>query len=379
MIKEEPLSFPLYLFSSLPARLCSPRLITESVPLIISFNTLCVFYLTVDGGFSTAGVLDIPLGALLLYYLPHIAERSTGRETGRETGEEQRAKGRGQGHSSSYKHSAGTLGQHDSSSEGKRGDIERDSDSDRDSSVETAQIASPFCMVDIRWLLQLNEHYSTEESNVGENMCEEDVKGTGNRLEKKTNVGIGKGKNEDDARDVCSTTSRKKEVLHSIHCLQNSVVIITKTLLKIRTVRQTRSAQRQLKSPQDSPLFAAKPNNGRTDAGGRVGKVVLKKVEKEVEKSRRTADKAISSLSGKIMGDDIPDEDVSRRAYRLEDEEVKEEVLEEVKLIASTIYTCSILGEYERFPFFSPLSLLFPFSILFFSCSPLLSPFSASL
>jgi hypothetical protein len=346
------------------------------VPLIVSFNTVCVVYLAVDEGFSTVGVLDIPLGALLLYYLPHTAERSTGREIG----EKQSAKGRGQDKSSAYKHTAGTSGQHDSASEGKRGDR----DIDIDNSTETAQIASPFCVVDIRWLLQLNEQYGTEESNVREHMSEEDIKGTFNRLEKKTSLGFGKSKNDDDARYLYSTTSRKKEVLDSMQFLQNSVVIITKTHMKTRTVRRTRSSSINVKNPQDSPHFAADPNNRGIEAGGQVRKGVQKVVDREEGKSRPTADKAVSGLSGKIEGDEVSDEDESRRASRLEDEDVKEEVTEEVKLVGGTIYTCSILGKYECFPFLSPLFLLLSpnFSLLdLLSCSLsfLLSPLSSPL
>jgi hypothetical protein len=348
------------------------------VPLIISFNTVCVVYLAVDEGFSTVGVLDIPLGALLLYYLPHTAVRSTGGETG----EQQRAEGRGQGKSSAYKSSAykqtaGTSGQHDSYSEGKRGDR------DIDISTETAQIASPFCVVDIRWLLQLNEQYGIEESKVRENMSEEDIKGTFNRLEKKTSLGFEKGKNEDDTRYLYSTTSRKKEVLDSMQFLQNSVVIIAKTHMKTRTVRRTRSSSINVKSHQDSPHFAADPNNRRIEAGGQMRKGAQKVVEREVVKSRRTVDKAVGGLSGKIEGDEVPD-DVSRKAPRLEDEDVKEEVTEEVKLVGGTIYTCSILGKYECFPSLSPIFLLLspnlsPFDILSSSLSFLLSPLSSPL
>jgi hypothetical protein len=305
--------------------------------------------------FSTVGVLDIPLGALLLYYLPHTVEGCTGREIG----EEQRVKGCGQeGHRSAYKHTAASSGQHGSTSEGKRGDKsrvtnrdrvleidkeggkdrdrhmegdrDRERDKDRDDgkefSAETAQTVLPFCVLDIRWLLQLNEQYGKEESKVRDTTGEEDYKGNGSRLEKKTGLGYGKSMNEDDARSI-STTSRKEEVLDSIQFLQNSVVIITKTHTVLRTVRHARPSTTDINSHHDSPHsphFNANTSSSRVEVGGWVGKgvhkgvhrhagkevgrevvrEVLKEVGKVVGKSRSATEEAVSGLSGQIEGNE---------------------------------------------------------------------------
>ena len=270
--------------------------------------------------FSTVGVLDIPLGALLLYYLPHTVEGCTGREIG----EEQRVKGSSQeGHRSAYKHTAATSDQHGSTSDGKRGDthrvtdIDRDKDRDKDKelSAETAQTVLPFCVLDIRWLLQLNEQYGTDESKVRDTTGEEDYKGNGSRLEKKTGLGYGKSMNEDDAYSI-STTSRKEEVLDSIQFLQHSVVIITKTHTVLRTVRHARPSTADINSHHDSPHsphFNANTSSSRGEvgvhrqAGKEAGKEVVREVQKEVGKavgkSRRATEEAVSGLSGQIEGD----------------------------------------------------------------------------
>jgi hypothetical protein len=276
--------------------------------------------------FSTVGVLDIPLGALLLYYLPHTVEGCTGREIG----EEQRSSQ--EGHRSASKHTAATSDQHGTASEGKRGDTHRDTnrnrdkDRDKEFSAETAQTVLPFCVLDIRWLLQLNEQYGKEESKVRDTTGEEDYKGNGSRLEKKTGLGYGKSMNEDDARSI-STTSRKEEVLDSIQFLQNSVVIITKTHTVLRTVRHARPSTTDINSHHDSPHsphFNANTSSSRVEVGGWVGKgvhkgvhrhagkevgrevvrEVLKEVGKVVGKSRSATEEAVSGLSGQIEGNE---------------------------------------------------------------------------
>jgi hypothetical protein len=331
------------------------------MPPSVSCKVVCIVYLAVEG-FSTVGVLDVPLGALLLYYLPHTMQGSTGRETG--IGEEQGSKGSSQGQRSAHRHNTPSS-RHDSSDEGKRGDTDiernRDRGRERDSSVETAQVALPFCVVDVRWLLQLNEQSNSEESKGRETMNEEDLQGTSSRLGKKMSLAFGKGKNEDDTRSVYSTTSRKEEVLDSMQFLQNSVVIITKTYSKTRTVKHSRSTSMDAKRYHDFPHLPADVNNRRMEVGGWVGNRVRKdageEAQKEVGNNRRTPDDTISGFSGKIERDDVTDEDVSRTASRLDEEEVKEEVKEEIKLVGGTIYTCTLLGMYQRTLFFTALSL----------------------
>jgi hypothetical protein len=340
--------------------------------------------------FSTVGVLDIPLGALFLYYLPHTVEGCTGREIG----EEQRSSQ--EGHRSASKHTAATSDQHGTASEGKRGDTHRDTnrnrdkDRDKEFSAETAQTVLPFCVLDIRWLLQLNEQYGKEESKVRDTTGEEDYKGNGSRLEKKTGLGYGKSMNEDDARSI-STTSRKEEVLDSIQFLQNSVVIITKTHTVLRTVRHARPSTADISShhgSSHSPHFNANTSSSRGEvgvhrqAGKEAGKVVVREVKKEVGiavgKSRQIVEEAVSGLSGKIEGDESTEEGVTRSVSRLDVREVREEVKEEVKLVGGTVYTCALFGEIECYLFFilsscpSLLSSCPPHAIL--SCSVLSYP-----
>jgi hypothetical protein len=337
---------------------------------------VCVVYLAV-GGFSTVGVLDIPLGALLLYYLPHIAEGSTGREKGRGGEQGPMPKGSRQELSSVYRHTKPSS-RHDSADEGKRGDRhrERDRDRDRDSSQETAQVAFPFCAVDVRWLLQLNEESSTEESKVRDAVNEEDFKGIGSRLDKKTSLGFGKGKNEDSTQSIYSTTSRKEEVLDSIQFLQNSVVMITKTNSKIRTVKRTRSSSTDVSSHHAFPNLPAGASNGRIEVSGCDGigarKEGEKEVRKEVGKVCRTPDKTTSGLSGKIKGDDVTDWDVYGMASRKDEEDVIEEVKEEVKLAGGAIYTCTLLGMSQCTLFLLLFSLPSSLSLLFFPLTRML-------
>ena len=290
-----------------------------------------------------------------------------------------------EGHRSAYKHTAATSDQHGTTSDGKRGDSHRDTNRDRDRdkdkefSAETAQTVLPFCVLDIRWLLQLNEQYGTDESKVRDTTGEEDYRGTGSRLEKKTGLGYGKSMNEDDARSI-STTSRKEEVLDSIQFLQNSVVIITKTHTVLRTVRHARPSTADVSSHHDSPHsphFNANTSSSRGEvgvhrqAGKEAGKEVVREVQKEggkaVGKSRQIVEEAVSGLSGQIERDGSTEEGVTRSVSRLDVREVREEV----KLVGGTVYTCALFGEIECYLYFI-LSSCPPHAIL--SCTVLSYP-----
>ena len=291
--------------------------------------------------FSVVCVLDAPLGALLLYYLPNTQVQEEREKIGKEKGI---AVEKG-------KEDMGRNEAHEVGKETKRGrdrERERESEVTNDTSYEQT---TAFCVIDLVWLLQLKEHFtSLDNYNDSNNNYNDSARNTQNRpispvkrLNSPDKIENRKGKlNEIASNDYYNTTIKIKETLDRVFFLKNTLVVITKSFSsKI--------------SPQNDGISSVEipdPNVNSTD------KMMVGKLEKmiaiEVTKTKTLSVGNNKNIESNINNNDnnINNNDNSNGKNSDERDYKKKTIAErslenidEMKVIGGTIYVVSFHGK----------------------------------
>ena len=301
-----------------------------------------------------ACVLDAPIGALLLYCLPHDVKEEVNRVkegsglragVGEEKGERQEEEGRkGEGKGKEkvegYKKEQIKGNQIRVNDENKCPNKSRKRGG-KTNTAHTAQSAIPFCVVDIRWLLQLNES-NKNTTEVKSKEIESEFRGASLWNERYNPSGLNESKYEKGKKEVewgaPTTTSKKEEVIDRIQFIACAMVVLTKTYVTSRTVRQrtfsvdiVRHSDSALKSPR-SP-----PNSNNTKSLNQQ-QIVLFPDQingRPPYGVHRHDDSLRGSLGHILKGEEGAEGEV----------EGKEDVKEDTRLCAGTVYIINLQGE----------------------------------
>lgn len=179
--------------------------------------------------FSVVGVLDAPLGALLLYYLPNTQVEEEGEEEGEKIGK---------GKDIAVVKGKEEMGRNEAHKIGK--EIKRESEIGRERESEVTddmnyEQTTAFCVIDLVWLLQLKERCtSLDNYNDSNNNYNDNARNTHNRpispvkrLNSPNKIENRKGKST--TKDYYNTTIKIRETVDRAFFLKNSLVIITKS------------------------------------------------------------------------------------------------------------------------------------------------------
>lgn len=182
----------------------------------------------VSENFSVVCVLDAPLGALLLYYLPHTQVQGEGEKISKEKVTATVKKKEDMGRNEAHKVGKETK-------RGRERDRERESKVTNDMSYEQT---TAFCVIDLVWLLQLKEGCtSLDNYNDSNNNYNDNARNTQNRpispvkrLNSPNNIEDRKGKlNEVTSNDYYKTTIKIRETVDRVFFLKNTLVVITRS------------------------------------------------------------------------------------------------------------------------------------------------------
>ena len=184
--------------------------------------------------FSVVGVLDAPLGALLLYYLPNTKVQE-------EEEEEKIGKGKNIVIAIGKGKGKEEMGTYQKAKRGREREIGRGSEREREGEVTddmNYEQTTAFCVIDLVWLLQLKERCtSLDNCNDSNNNYNGNARNTQNRpigpverLNSPNKIENRKGKsNEKTAKDYYNTTMKKRETVDRVFFLKNTLVVITKS------------------------------------------------------------------------------------------------------------------------------------------------------
>ena len=193
--------------------------------------------------FSVACVLDAPLGALLLYYLPHSLVQEEGEERVKEMMKEEEEERVKEKEKEEEKERVKEIKKLNVKArvrlgvDGMRGEAdEGEEDGEHESKHEKVL---PFCVIDLVWLLQLKDRDSTSDnstssSNLNINSNNNAQNSTNNiikRLNSPNMPEIQEGKlNEKSANYHYNTTIKIKETVDRAFFMKNTLIVITKTI-----------------------------------------------------------------------------------------------------------------------------------------------------
>lgn len=302
-----------------------------------------------------ACVLDAPIGALLLYCLPHdvkevngVKEGSGSRAgVGEEKGERQeeegrkgKGKGKGKGKVEGYKKEQIKGIRIRVNDENKSPNTSR-KQGEKTNTAHTAQSAIPFCVVDVRWLLQLNES-NKNTTEVKNKEIDNEFRGASLWNERYNTSGINESKYEKGKKEVewgaPTTTSKKEEVIDRIEFIACAMVVVTKTYVTSRTVRQrtfsadiVRHSDSALKSPRSPP----NSNNTKSLNQQQIVMFTDQMNGRPPYGVHRHDDSSRGSVGHNLKGEEGGEGEV----------EGKEDVKEDTRLCAGTVYIINLQGE----------------------------------
>ena len=225
-------------------------------PLVIILNIVVLYYSNYTDKNNSCGVacvLDVSIGALLLYCLPHDSKQEmngmiegNGDRKGmeEEKGDRQEEEGRkrkGKGKVDKKEQRERRQSPIGNNSKSPNKSRKQGKTNTSTSTAHTVQSVIPFCVIDIRWLLQLNEHRKNT-TEVKNKEWDGEFRGASLWNERRNSLGINESKYEKGKKHVewgaPSTTSKKEEVIDRVHFIACAMVVITKTYVTTRTVRQ---------------------------------------------------------------------------------------------------------------------------------------------
>lgn len=190
-------------------------------------------------GFSVACVLDAPLGALMLYYLPHSLAQEGGEEMvkGKEV-ERVHVKVKEMERVKEIE-KLNVKGRVRVGVEGIRGKEEEGEEEGENDETKHEKVL-PFCVIDLVWLLQLKDRDSTSDNNTNNNNNSRNSNNNSNaqnstinlpkRLNSPNKTENQKSKlNGKSANRHYNTTIKIKETVDRAFFLKNTLIVITKT------------------------------------------------------------------------------------------------------------------------------------------------------